>query len=164
MAISKTSNIELVALLTAPQSDFEQALTGSPMGSIFERVYLRFPRACPLLLLSPKKIPRSSPQPALGLGSLRMSTGTLYLSRRSPDRLYRMQFSVWAIAPVMAYIECFLLDRTDAEVLPSNGGFDDLPAFVHKTKRSSADSLKSLRDRAKQSRFISRLYKRLYRV
>ena len=82
----------------------------------------------------------------------------------APNRLYRLQFSVWAIAPVKASIERFLLDRTDAEPLPSDGAFDDLPAFVRKTRRSSTDRLKSLRDRANQSRFINRLYKRLYRV
>ena len=82
----------------------------------------------------------------------------------APNRLYRLQFSVWAIAPVKASIERFLLDRTDAEPLPSDGAFDDLPAFVRKTRRSSTDRLKSLRDRANQSQFINRLYKRLYRV
>jgi hypothetical protein len=82
----------------------------------------------------------------------------------APDGLHRLQFSVWATAPVKASIERFLLDRTDAEAPPSNGAFDDLPVFVRQTKRSSADRLKSLRHRAKQSRLISGLYRRLYRV
>jgi hypothetical protein len=82
----------------------------------------------------------------------------------APSRLHQLELSVWTVAPVKVSIERFLLDRTDAKTPALSGAFDDLPAFIGKTRRSSEDGLSSLRNRAKQSRFVSRIYRRLYRM
>jgi hypothetical protein len=82
----------------------------------------------------------------------------------APHRLHRLEFSVWTVASVKASIERFLLDRTDATISVSSCAFDDLPAIVHKTKGSSEDGLSRLRKLAKQSRLVTRIYKRIYRM
>ena len=82
----------------------------------------------------------------------------------APNQFHRLEFSVWAVAPIRASIEYFLLDRPGASIPISSCVLDDLPAIIRKVRGSSGDGLSRLRTLAKQSRLVTRIYKRIYRM